>query len=296
MVTQKPQKTILVTGATGNQGGAVARRLIKDGWRVRALSRDPYKPASKALSELGIEVIRGDLSDKPSLEAALRGVYGIVAVLTPFEDGVEGEVRQGKNIAEAARSAGVEHFIYSSVAGADKDTGIPHFESKRQVEKYIEWLELPCTTFRPVFFTYNFNSAQLKTSILGGTLSLAIRPYRPLQMLAVEDFAEFVALALDRPESFMGRTLELAGDELTMTQTAEAFSRVLGRQVRYVEMPIGEVRKYSDDMAKMFEWFNENGYTADIHALRDIFPGLMSLETWLLKTGWDKLVTGRKAA
>lgn len=282
-------RLILVTGATGRQGGAVARRLKTDGWHVRALTRDPEKPQATDLGNRGIEVVKGDLTDRSTLGNALKGVYSVFAVLSWSEQGTVGEVRQGKNIVDAAKAAGVKHFVYSSVAAADQKTGIPHFESKNVIEKYIQALGLPATILRPVFFMYNFSQTKLKNSILEGTLSMPVKPDVPLQMLAVEDFAHFVAVALENPSGHIGKTIDLAGDELTMTKAAECFSDVIGRTVRYVELPVEQVKSYSLDMALMYQWFNEHGLkVADIKKLRSGYPGLMMLETWLRKTGWDK--------
>jgi uncharacterized protein YbjT (DUF2867 family) len=282
-------KVILVTGATGNQGGAVAGRLHNEGWRVRALIRDPGKPEARKLAETGIEVVKGDLDDRASIDKVIKDVYGVFAVLTPFTDkGLEGEIKQGKDLADAAKAARVSHYVYSSVGGADKKTGIPHFESKYEIEKHISSLGLPSTVFRPVFFYYNFNSDMLRQSILGGTLSMAIKPDKPLQMLAVEDLAVFVAKAFDNPGEYIGKTVELAGEELTMPQAAESFGKVLGKPVKYVEMPIEQVRSYSEDFARMFEWFNKHGYDVDIKSLRELHPEMLTLEQWLRKTGWHK--------
>lgn len=289
-------RLILVTGATGHQGGAVARRLKTDGWHVRALTRDPEKPQAMDLVNRGIEVVKGDLTDRSTLGKALKGVYGVFVVLAWSEQGTVGEVQQGKNIADAAKAAGVKHLVYSSVAAADQKTGIPHFESKNLIEKYIQALGLPATILRPVFFMYNFIQPQLKSSILEGTLSLPVKPDMPLQMLAVEDLAHFVTMALENPSGHIGKTIDLAGDELTMTRAAECFSDVIGRPVRYAELPVEPLKGYSPDMALMYQWFNEHGLkVADIKKLRSVYPGLMMLETWLRKTGWDKAAV-KKAA
>ena len=280
---------ILVTGATGNQGGAVARMLHDEGWRVRALVRETGKPEARKLSETGIDVVKGDLNDRSSIDKAIKGVYGVFAVLTPFTDkGLEGEIRQGKDLADAAKAANVSHYIYSSVGGADRKTGIPHFESKYEIEQHIRLIGLPATILRPVFFYYNFNSDMMRSTIMSGTLSMAIKPDRSLQMLAVEDLAVFAKMAFDNPDEYIGKTVELAGEELTMLQAAESFGKVLGRPVKYAEMPIEQVKSCNEDFARMFEWFNEYGYNVDIKALREIHPEMLTLEQWLRRTGWHK--------
>jgi uncharacterized protein YbjT (DUF2867 family) len=285
---RRTDKVIFVAGATGHQGGAAAYSLAAAGWPVRALVRDPRKPAARALRESGVELVKGDLDDRPSLDVGLKDVYGVFSVQGWREKGVEGEVRMGENLADAALAAGVKHFIYSSVGGADRRTGIPHFDSKWRIEEHIRAIGLPFTVFRPVFFMYNFGLPEIQSSILKGTLAMAVKPNKPLQMLAVEDLGEFVRMAFERPGDFLGRAVELAGDELTLAEAARVFSTVLGWPVQFVEQPVEDVRRFDKNLAAMFEWFNERGYRADIPALRALHPGLMKLETWLRKAKWVK--------
>jgi uncharacterized protein YbjT (DUF2867 family) len=283
---KKGESVILVTGATGRQGGAVARQLASRGWRVRALVRDPQKPAAHALAELGVEVVTGDLDDRASIEQALKGVAGIFSVQNFWETGAAREVAQGKTLADAAKAAGVEHFVYSSVGAADRRTGLAHFESKWEIEQHIRKLGLPATILRPVFFMENFAAPNFRSAILQGTLTLALRPHKTLQMIAVEDIDAFATLAFEKPQHFLGQALELAGDEKTMPQAAEVFSRVLSRPVRFVEQPIEQLRQFNAEYAVMFEWFNQEGYAANIAHLRALHPSLLTLEAWLHKSGW----------
>jgi uncharacterized protein YbjT (DUF2867 family) len=282
-------QTILVTGATGRQGGAVARHLLADGWRVQALVREPGKPTAEALAEQGIELVHGDLDDAASLKRALAGVYGVYSVQNFWLPGVgvEGERRQGKTLADAAGDADVKHFVYSSVGGAERNTGIAHFESKWQIEHHIRALGLPATVLRPVYFMENL-FWQRQSIVEQGILSQpALRPDVTLQMIAVDDIGAFAALAFAKPEQFVGKAMEIAGDEMTLPEAAEVLSRVSGRPVRYVpaETPPGGANA---DNLKMQEWFNESGYQAYIPALRRLYPGLTNLETWLQRTGWGK--------
>ncbi len=281
--------TILVTGATGRQGGAVARHLRTSGWRVRALTRDPQKPAAQTLAGLGVEVVKGDLDDRNSLAQALKDVHGVFSVQNFWETGAAREVQQGKALADAAKAAGVAHLVYSSVGGAERSTGIPHFDSKWEIEQHIRALGLPATILRPVFYMDNFEGPNFRPAILQGTLTMAMRPDRPLQMIAVEDIGAIAALAFEKPGGFKGRAIELAGDEMTMPQAAEAFSRVTQRTVRFVEQPIEQVRSFSPEAAIMFEWFDQKGYAADIQGLRALYPALMTFERWLRKSGWGQL-------
>ena len=281
-------RTILVTGATGRQGGAVARTLMTHGWKVRALVRDPSKPAAQHLAKNTIELIKGDLFTTASLEEALTGVYGVFSVQTSnAEHGIGGEIIQGKLLADAAAKAQVQHFVYSSVGGAERESGIPHFESKWQVEKHIRALGLPATILRPVFFMENFASflgTQIKEQ---NTLILPLHPQTRLQLIATENIGSFAALAFEQPTSFIGKALEIAGDELSMTELAETFSRVMKRTIEFVELPMEQMIQGDPETALMFEWFNTQGFQAVLPALRALDPALLTLETWLRQTGWQ---------
>ena len=283
----KKRKTILVTGATGHQGGAVMRSLLAAGWKVKALVRDTKKPSSRAIFRKGADLVVGDLDDRDSLERALKDVYGVFSVQTWEGHGPQGEIRQGKNLADAAaRNAEVKHFIYSSAAGATLKTGVSFFDSKAVIENHITSIGLPSTIFRPVYFMFNFSSPEMHAAIATGTLTMAIRPDKPLQMIAVDDLGEFVRLAFEHPNEYIGKSMDLAGDEMTMSQVAVAFSRLIGKIVRYAYQPIEEVRRFSAEAAKMFEWLNEQGYSVDIAALIALYPGMMSFEAWLRKSRW----------
>jgi uncharacterized protein YbjT (DUF2867 family) len=281
-------KKILVTGATGNQGGAVARKLLEAGFQVRALTRNPLKESARKLAVLGVEVVYGDLDDRSSLDPVLEGIYGVFAVLTPFEEGVVGEVREGKYLVDACKAAGVKHLVYSSVSGANLNTGIPHFDSKNEIERYIKTAGVPATILRPVFFMYNFNSEYMgmRRKIIEGTLSLPLKPDKKLQMLAVEDFAHFVSAAFEYPFDYIGKEIDIAGDEMTMTEAAEVFSRVIGGTVRYAEWPAENLWGTNLDIMTMYDWLNNAGYNVDIQALKSIYPRMMTLETWLHLNGW----------
>src|SRR5438045_3566728 len=121
---------VLVSGATGHQGGAVAQELLKAGWRVRAMTRHPESEKAKTLKNNGDGLVREELDDEQSLRKALAGAWGALAIQNTWEAGVEGEEAQGKRFAHVAREVGVQHLVYQSVASADRDTGIPHFDNK----------------------------------------------------------------------------------------------------------------------------------------------------------------------
>src|SRR5690349_679073 len=284
-------KVVLVTGATGRQGGGVVRHLLSKGWKLRALSRKPDSAAARSLASQGLEVVQGDLEDSASLDRAARGVYGIYSVQDFWAVGAKREVQQGKNLADAAKKAGVEHFVYSSVGGAERNSGIDHWESKWEVENYIRKLGLPATMIRPAAFMENYYINQVEIGILKGKLMDPIRGDKPYQTIASNDIGAFVALAFERPKEFLKTELEIAGSELTNLEAAQVFSRVLGKPVKFQKLPMPMVRLFlGKEFYQMFRWFNEAGFRADIPGLRREFPEvrLLTLEEWLRSEGWHK--------
>ena len=283
--------TILITGATGRQGGAVIRHMLPSGWKLRALTFKADPAAVQRLAEQGIEVVKGDLEDPASLERAARGAYGVYSVQDFWSVGVKREVQQGKNMAEAAKKAGVEHFVFSSVGGAERNSGVDHFESKWTVENYIRKLGLPATMIRPAGFMENYYIDQVEVGILKGKLMDPIRADKPYQTIATDDIGAFVALAFQKPKDFVGLELEIAGSELTNPEAAQVFSRVLGKPVKFQKLPLPMVRLLlGKEFYQMFRWFNNSGFQANIQELRRKYPEvhLQTLEEWLRNEGWHK--------
>ena len=285
--TENAGRPVLVTGATGKQGGAVARELLTRGFRVRAVTRDTGKPDARKLAELGAEVVRGDLDDPESLRSALAGVGGVFAVQNFWETGFEREVQQGIALAELASDVGVDHFVYSSVGSAHRKTGLSHFESKWTIEERIRALGLPYTIFRPVFFMDNWETPFLRAAILDGTLAQPLDPSRTFQQVAVSDVGAFVGMAFADREAWLGRALDLAGDELTMQQMADTFSRVIGRPVQYVQLSWDQYEAAAgEEYTRMYRWFDRVGYDANIPELRAIYPRLTTFEQYLRSHDW----------
>jgi uncharacterized protein YbjT (DUF2867 family) len=274
-------KVVLITGATGKQGGATLRHLAKvGGFKLRAMTRKPDGDAAKALAALGAEVVAGDLDDAASLARAVKGAWGVFAVQNTWEAGVEKEEEQGKRLAKVAKDNGVQHYVYTSVGSADENTGIPHFENKFHVEQTIKQLGFPShVILRPVFFMENLPSPWF---LNGDKLTTALKPETKLQMVAVDDIGKFSAKAFTDAEKFKGAEIDYAGDAVTMAEAAAALSELTGKTITYQPIPIAAVRSNSDDFAKMLEWFDAGGYTADIPSLESrwgIRP--MTLKQWV---------------
>ncbi len=271
-------RVVLITGATGKQGGALARALAGQPFQLRALTRRPASEPARALERRGVEVVGGDLDDPASLKGALHGVWGVFSVQDSWEAGVEREVTQGKRLAELARDAGVERFVYSSVGSADRRTGIPHFESKAHIEEAVRALHFPAhVILRPVYFMENLLAPGV---LVGDAVVASLRPETVLQMVAVDDVGRVAARAFIDSQ-LAGRELEIAGDAVTMVEAAAALGEALRRHLGYRRVPIEEVRRKSEDLALMMEWFDRVGYSADISGLeRELDLRMTRLAAW----------------
>src|SRR2546425_9544652 len=259
---------IVVTGATGKQGGATTRELLAKGHKVRAMTRKPDSPAAREISKLGAEIVAGDLDDAASLERSLAGVWGVFAVQNTWEAGVEKEEEQGKRIAEIAKRRGVQHFVYTSVGSAHRKTGIPHFDNKWRVEETVRQLGFPShVVIRPVFFMENWTSGGVKPALDQWTLMIGLKPDTVLQMIAVRDIGQYGRLAFEKHAELQGRAIDIAGDAHTMPETARILSQAAGRTITFQPVPIAEGRKASLDYALMLAWFDRVGYDVNIPAI-----------------------------
>lgn len=286
MTTTK--RHVLVTGATGQQGGAVVNELLKRGHSVRAITRNTESVSALALSGRGVEVVKAEFSDHRSLVQAMKGVDTIFAMTTPFEAGVDAETNQGLALVDAAKVAGVGHLIYSSVADANRKTGIPHFESKFKVEQAIASSGINHTIIAPVYFMDNVRMPSMAPNA-EGVLSLPMPAGRVLQQIAVENIGQFAATMVERREDVFGRRIDIAGDEITGDQMAAILSLATGRAIQFQGFPPDAMRAHSEDLALMFEWFDAVGYSADIAQLRSEFPEVKWVDyaTWAGSQSWD---------
>ncbi|WP_433734373.1 NmrA/HSCARG family protein [Nocardia sp. CA-129566] len=282
---------VLVTGATGTQGGATARALLAAGWRVRALVRDPDTASARVLAEAGAELVRGDMGDRTTLDTAAAGVHGVFSVQptagypgTPPGFTVDDELRLGRNVADAAAAAGVAHFVYASVGAADADHGIRRWQSKATLERYSARLDLPTTMLRPVRFMEN--QLDPRFGFRDGVLADVIHPDVPVQLIAGADIGAFAALAFAHPDEYIGVAVELAGDQLTMTEIAAAMSRSLGQSIRYRAIPREALSDKDPDAMAGYRFANQSGgWNADIATLRQRHPELLDFTTWLQREG-----------
>ena len=282
---------ILVTGATGQQGGSVARSLLASGFRVRALTRDSSSAAAVSLGDAGMEVVAGSFADPASLRDALAGVDGAFLVTSPFEGGVAAESEHGIAFVEAAAATAIRHLVFSSVSDADRATGVPHFDSKYRVEEHIRGRAVNATIVAPAYFYDNVLAPFMLPGVREGVLALALPPTTVLQAVSVRDIGRMVTLAFSKGDDLMGARLNIAGDELTGPEFAAALTTASGHTVEFQEQPIDGVRQVSEDMALMYEWFESTGYSADIEGLRGQYPEVEweRFGDWASRQDWSAL-------
>ncbi len=274
--------TITVIGATGQQGSAVIDALIDRNASVRAVTRNPHSDNATKLSARGVEVVPGDLNDIASIRDALDGAQSAFAMTTyDGPAGTDGEIGQGRTIAEAVKSAGVSLFVYSSVGGAERRTGIPHFESKARIEEFL--LGAGRVKFvRPTFFMENF-AGLISRDGDRATVAMPLPDGVPLQMISVRDIGK-VAAALLLDEASSIQAIEIAGDELTGSQIADRVGAHLGLPTTYTEAPL-DVLGDDDDRKKMFQWFTRKpAYQADSEGTKRLVPDVEDFATWLRQT------------
>jgi len=281
--------TIVVTGSTGKQGGAVARGLLERGHKVRAVTRDPNSSQAKSLANAGAALIAASLEDTAAITKALEGATSLFAMTTP-SGGTNAETRQGVAAADAAKAAGV-HLVFTSVNSANRQTGVPHFDSKYEVEKHIAKIGVRATILAPAFFMENlyFGKEQLAKGIYGSTLP----PTRTLAQIAVADIGAIAVRVLEDAGRFTGKRFDLASDELTGNDVVGILSRVTGCPFAYYQVPLDVIhQRMGEDGARMHEWFDRVGFTADRAALRREFPDVAfhDFESWAKTQDWNALL------
>ncbi|MEU2030067.1 NmrA family NAD(P)-binding protein [Nocardia amamiensis] len=281
---------ILVTGATGKQGGVTARKLLADGRAVRALVRDAHSPAARELAAAGAELAVGDFDSPDTVSAALDGVTGLFAVPPAAYSSqgwdVELEAARGEALVDAARRAGVQQIVFTGIASMGDNTSWGT-KGKQRIEDAIIASGIRYTLLRPVRFMENY---LLRTSpvdgIFGGVHRHLFPAAGPMKIIALADIGDIAALAFGDPDRFHGRVLELAGDALAPPAAAEAISKATGHQVRYQEVTEEEADAIGAEIGNTWRLMRHTGgWRADVAEIREIHPGLRTFDTWLAETG-----------
>ncbi|MET9629131.1 NmrA/HSCARG family protein [Lentzea sp. NPDC006480] len=288
--------SVLVIGATGNQGGAVADLLLDHGHDVTAYVRSPESPSAQALSAAGARLVTGDLADPQALAGAARGVDAIFGLSVPFgSGGKDEEVAQGRLLVDVAAKTGA-HLVYSSVRGADRMTAtdIDHADSKQLVEAYLREQQVRATVLGPVYFmenVLNLGFSRLTDGVLANPLSAG----KPLDQVTVRDIAGLAVHAVEQPDRFAGKRIDIASDRVTGAEAARILSDVLGREIPYQQMPSAQVRQWAgDEIADMFQRFEDNTDFLDIETLHASYPGVTwhSYAEWARTVDWDRVLSG----
>ncbi|MEO1039558.1 MAG: NmrA/HSCARG family protein [Pseudomonadota bacterium] len=281
-------KPVVVAGATGSQGGAVVRRLLERGHTVRALTRNRTQPAAIELASAGAEVIEADLMRPDTLIPALEGAGGVFSVQDFLEAGVDAEVEMGLNFTAAIGRSGIDHVVYSGASTMDRNTGVPHLDSKWRVEQAVRQLGLPFTILRPAAFMDNWGWEH-EQIVNEGVVSMPLRPDTPYRQVAVCDIAAMAVIALEHPETWASRIVPLAGEISTPIEITATFSRVLGKPVRYEQMSWEDcITAQGEELTEMYRSFDVFGMDGDPIYLRRWHPGALTLEAFLLNNGWGQ--------
>lgn len=276
-------KTIFVTGATGNQGGAVTRCLVDHGFRVKALTRNPVSLRAQQLKSLGVEVIHGNLNEPGTYKDHLRNIDGLFAVHA-FITGVEKELKQSHQLIDQAKLYNIPHVVYSSVAGADQQTGVPHWDSKFKIENYLKASGLSFTIIRPTSLFENFLIPEVHKRLIKGKLVYPVNGNVVQQMVASADIGKISTRIFSDVQKYKHATITVATEELDLIHVAALFSEVLGRKFEYQKLPMIITRLVmGKDLYKMFNWVNQNNclFVKDLNGFRKEHPDLMSLRDWI---------------
>ena len=274
---------IFVTGATGNQGGAVVRNLLSKGFYVKALTRNPQSAATKNLDHPNVEIVKGDLNDPATYKQYLQGVSGVFCNLV-FKYGVDKEIKQGVELIKLSAENNIRHFVYSSVIGCDLNTGIPHWESKFKIENRLKESGMNYTIIRPSSLYENLLIPQVKSGIMKGKLVLPTHKNKVQQFICSEDVGRVAATIFSNTEKYFGKTITLATEQMDGEQLAAVFSKTLNKEMKFQQLPMFIVwLAMGKNLAKMFRWINNNNalFVNDIPALKNEFPGMTSLEEWI---------------
>lgn len=284
-MTATEGKVIVVMGATGLQGGAVTHHLLKNGWHVRAVTRNAASTSARALAMRGVEVVQGDMGDAASLRPVFAGAYGVYSVQNTFISGPEAEVRQGKTVAEVAKDSSVKHLVYGSAGIGRKGSGIPSWETKLQIEDHMHALSLPLTILRPMAFMELMNEKKFFPAV--GTWHVMRRlmgDSRRLPWICVDDLGAIAAQAFGAPEQFVGKDLTLASDVQSLAQCRALYREVMGRDPSEFPMPIGLFQRFGlvgRDLTTMWRWLRTGDIDLDTAPTRAIHPEALTVHAWL---------------
>lgn len=281
---------IFVIGATGRQGGAVAKYLLKAGWKVRALTRNPDQPKARELKESGADVIKGDLDKPEQIRLFFEDIYGVYSVQNPWITGLKKETEHGIRIAELAAAAGVQHLVYSSAGPGTSDTGVPHFNSKIPIEKKIKELGIPYTILRPAGFMELMSDKDFVPPLMiWNVTGKMLGEDFPLSWISCDDVGAVAKTVFSNPEEFKNKEIELVGDIRSMRECREIYTSVYGKRPLRIPAPVWLFRLMQKDLWLMHEWMKSQEFTPELLATtKQLHPEVMDVESWMKKKAQER--------
>ncbi|MBI4296885.1 MAG: NmrA/HSCARG family protein [Chloroflexi bacterium] len=277
------QKIILVTGATGGQGAATVYHLVKKGYSVRGLTRMPDSARAERIASLGVELFKGDLEDRSALEIAMKGVYGAYVFLPTIMD-KEREIRQGKLVIDVVKKTGIKHLVFSSMGLCEQNRGVPHIDSKREVERYIKNLEIPATFLWPGIFMEDLVDQRFFPPGVWGMMYTIVGPDKQVQWVAIDDIGFVGASVFDDPDKFIGQTIPVIGDKKSIAEVREIFKRVTGHKPFRLLLPAWFFSRFAPhgrELVSMFKAHHITPFDWDTTLVREIHPEIMDIKSWL---------------
>jgi uncharacterized protein YbjT (DUF2867 family) len=276
---------IAVCGATGRQGGAVARSLLEEGWKVRALTRRPDRPEATALATLGSDVVQADMEDVESLRRAFEGAYGVFSVQNGLVSGFDREVVQGRNVADVANHVGVAHLVYASAGTGQRGTGIASWEAKVDIEDHMRGLGLPLTSLRPEAFMELMTDKSYYPAV--GTWRIWPRisgEDKGIAWMAVKDVGVVAASVFGRPESYIGRSLTLVADVKSLGECRDIYRDVMGKPPVTFPLPAWLFDRFTrGDVTAIWRWVKTGEFELDTAPTRAIHPGALTVREWMVR-------------
>lgn len=277
------KKIILVIGATGRQGGAVAKHLLEAGRVVKALTRDSNSVKALALKKAGAVVVEGNLDEPENIQHFFEGVYGVFSVQNPWITGLEKEIKHGKVVADLAKQFGIKHFVYTSAGYGKAGTDVPHFESKLQVEHHIKHLQLPYTILRPAGFMEMMSDKSFAPPLVAWNVTgKMLGDDFPLSWIAVDDIGAAAAKIFSEPDKHIGKELELTGDIKSMKECREIYRNVCGKNPFRIPAPVWLFRLMQKDLCKMYNWMKEQKVPErSLADTKQMLGKTMTVEIWM---------------
>jgi uncharacterized protein YbjT (DUF2867 family) len=276
---------IAVCGATGRQGGAVARSLLEEGWNVRAITRRPDRPEARDLAALGSEVVQADMEDVESLRRAFEGAHGVFSVQNGLVSGFDREVIQGRNVADVANQVGVAHLVYASAGTGERGTGISSWEAKLDIEDHMTRLGLPVTGLRPEAFMELMTDKSYYPAV--GTWRIWPRMSgedKGIAWLAVEDVGAVATSVFGQPESYIGRSLTLVADVRSLAECRDIYRDVMDKPPATFPLPVWLFDRFTrGDVTAIWRWVKTGEFELDTAPTRAIHPGALTVREWLVR-------------